>query len=336
MRGFALAALCLMIFALPLLAQDEGILANYGTLKIGGIMQSTFEYNLYDEDDTLAPVQTQFTLKRSRLLFWGTITDQVKYFVQTDGRVAPYVLDTKLIFVGFIPQTSITVGRFLPAFTHYMPMSTAKLDLINYPIVVTNSGYAMWRQCGIQTTTSMDYFDFNLGVFNGYPSNNWSDNNDAKDALASVVVKPVEFLQILGYGWFGNMLLGDTTDLAMNRYGGGAIVNYPINEEMSVVLKGEYIMGADEQLGGADDLGSMGFYGHVGFHLNPMFEILFRYESFDPNTDMDDDAVTRMTPGVNFRLVGDHVMFSANYIMNGEEVGDYNNDQFVFQSQVFF
>lgn len=340
MRGFTLAALCLVIFAMPLLAQDEGILANYGTLKIGGIMQSTFEYNLYDEDDTLAPPQTSFALKRSRLLFWGTITDQIKYFIQTDGVGAPYVLDTKLIFVDFIPMTSITVGRFLPAFTHYMPMSTAKLDLINYPILV--GPYAMWRQCGIQTTTTLDYFDFNLGVFNGYPMNDWYDNNDAKDALASVVVKPVEFLQLLGYGWFGNMLMGDDGDLAMNRYGGGAIVNYPLNEQMSVVFKGEYVMGADEQPGDVDDVSSMGYYAHIGFHVNPMVELLGRYEAFDPNTDGDVeyDSYSRITGGVNFRLVGDHVKFSANYIMNQEEVPDgvdqIDNDQFVVQSQLFF
>ncbi|TET78142.1 MAG: hypothetical protein E3J41_05320, partial [Candidatus Cloacimonadota bacterium] len=94
MKGFILIVLCLFIFTLPLLAQDEGVLAHYGTLKIGGIMQSTFTYNM----DTL-DVQTEFALKRSRLLFWGTIlNDKIKYFVQTEGLASPYILDTKFIF----------------------------------------------------------------------------------------------------------------------------------------------------------------------------------------------------------------------------------------------
>lgn len=335
MKGFILAVLCLMIFAFPLFAQDEGILAHYGTLKIGGIMQSTFTYNM----DTTA-IQTSFALKRSRLLFWGTIlTDQIKYFVQTEGVSSIYVLDTKLIFADYIPMTSITIGRFLPAFTHYMPMSTAKLDLINYPLTV--QGYAMWRQCGIQSTTKTDYIDFNFGVFNGYPANNWSDDNDAKDILVSAAVKPMEFVQILGYGWMGNMLMAEEdVDLASNRYGGGVVVNYPLNEEMSVVLKGAYVMGSDEMGAGIDDLSSAGYYAHLGFNVNPQIELLGRYENFDPDTDTDDNAVSWITGGVNFRLVGNHAMFSLNYIMKKEEVpsgvDEPDNDQFVGQAQLFF
>jgi hypothetical protein len=332
MRGFILTALCLVIFALPLLAQEEGILAHYGSLKVGGIMQSWFTYNM----DTLE-VQTAFAIKRSRLLFWGAITDQVKYFVQTEGISSPYILDTKFMFEGFVPMTTIAIGRFCPAFTHYMPMSAATLDMVNYPIVVQE--YAMWKQNGIQTTTTMDYFDFNLGVFNGYGSSLTGESNDAKDALASVVVKPLEFLQILGYGWFGNMLMGDDTDYAKNRFGGGAIVHYPINEQMSVVFKGEYVMGSDE-MAGDTTMNSMGYYAHIGFHLNPMVEILGRYEAFDYDTDTDYNSYSWITAGVNFRLVGDHVMFSANYIMKGEEVpsgvDELDNDQFIFQTQVFF
>jgi hypothetical protein len=321
-----------VIFALPLLAQEEGILAHYGSLKIGGVMQSWFTYNM----DTLE-TETMFSIKRSRLLFWGTITDQVKYFVQTEGLASPYILDTKFMFVDFIPMTTIAIGRFCPAFSHYMPRSTAMLDMVNYPILVQE--YAMWKQNGIQTTTKMDYFDFNLGVFNGYGSSLTADNNDAKDALASVVVKPMEFIQILGYGWFGNMLMGDTLDYASNRFGGGAVINYPINEEMSFVLKGEYVMGSDE-MAGDTTMSSMGYYAHVGFHFNPMVELVGRYEGFDYDTDTDYNSYTWMTVGANFRLVGDHVKFSANYIMKGEEVPDgvdeLDNDQFIFQTQVFF
>ncbi len=333
MKGFILAVLCLMIFVLPLSAQDEGILAHYGTLKIGGVMQSWFTYNM----DTTA-VQTAFSLKRSRLLFWGTITDQVKYFIQTEGLASPYILDTKFIFTDFIPMTSFAIGRFCPAFTHYMPMSTAKLDMVNYPLLV--QAYAMWKQNGIQTTTKLDYFDLNLGVFNGYGSSLTGDDNDAKDALASVVIKPVEFLQVLGYGWFGNMLMAGEADLAKNRFGGGAIVTYPLNEQMTVIFKGEYVMGTDEMGEGIDDVSSSGYYAHLGFHVNPVVEILGRYEAFDPNTDVDDNAVTWITGGMNFRLVGDHVKFSANYIMKTNEVpagaDDPDDDQFIVQTQLFF
>ena len=340
MKGFILIVLCLFIFTLPLLAQDEGVLAHYGTLKIGGIMQSTFTYNM-DEDD----VQTEFALKRSRLLFWGTIlNDKIKYFVQTEGLTSPYILDTKLIFDNYIPMTSIAIGRYCPAFTHYMPMSTAKLDMIEYPLVVQY--YAMWKQCGIQTTTKTDYVDFNLGVFNGYGSSTTSDNNDAKDFLLAAAGKPAEFLKLFGYGWFGNLLMPDDEDLAMNRFGGGAIVNYPLSEEMSVVFKGEYVMGTDEMGGGEGDLNSYGYYAHVGFKVKPQIELLLRYDNIDPDTDANANdypgagATTWITLGANYRIDGDHAKISANYIMKKEEVPDGDdepdNDQFVLQLQLFF
>ncbi|MCK4395779.1 hypothetical protein KAW96_04190 [candidate division WOR-3 bacterium] len=335
MKGFILIALCLFIFTLPLLAQDEGVLAHYGTLKIGGIMQSTFTYNM-DEDS----VQTEFALKRSRLLFWGTIlNDKIKYFVQTEGVASPYILDTKLIFDNYIPMTSIAIGRFCPNFTHYMPMSAAKLDMIKYPLIVQY--YAMWKQIGIQSATTTDYVDFNLGVFNGYDNddgggNKWVEDNDAKDVLFAVAGKPVEFLKLFGYGWFGNLLMPDTLDFARNRFGGGAIVNYPLSEEMSVVFKGEFCMGTDEQGEGIDDVNSAGYYAHLGFNVNPQIELLLRYDNIDPDTDKDDNATTWITLGANYFLDGDHVKFSLNYIIKMEEVDEYDNDQIVAQAQLYF
>ena len=340
MKGFILAFICILILALPLLAQDEGVLAHYGTLKIGGIMQSTFTYNM-DEDD----VQTEFALKRSRLLFWGTIlNDKIKYFIQTEGVSSPYVLDTKLIFADYIPMTTITIGRFLPNFTHYMPRSTAMLDMINYPLMVGN--YAMWRQIGVQTMTKTDYVDFNVGLFNGYPANSTTENNDAKDLLLAAAGKPAEFVKLFGYGWFGNLLLADDEDLAKNRYGFGALIDYPLSEEMSVAFKGEYCLGIDEQGEGIDDLNSAGYYAHVGFKVKPQIELLLRYDNIDPDTDANANdyagagATSWITLGANYFLDGEHVKFSLNYIMKKEEVPDGDdepdNDQIVVQAQLFF
>ncbi len=345
MRGLILVALCLAIFSLPLLAQNETVLAHYGTLKIGGILQSTFTYYIYDEDTvengSTGP-QTAFALKRTRLLFWGTIVnDNVKYFIQTEGVGSPYVLDTKLIFANYIPQTSFTIGRFLPNFTHYMPMSTAKLDLINYPVIV--QAYGMWRQVGLQTATTSDYFDFNLGLFNGFPANSTGEATDAKDVLAAVAVKPAEFIKFIGYFWGGNMVMGDTLDFSNNIYGGGLVMDYPLNEDMTIVLKGEYVMGANEWMADST-MNSAGFYAHLGFQPNPQFELLGRYDSFDPNTDMDNDASTWITGGVNYFIDGQHAMISANYIMRDVEEASAEtrsfyatcDDEFVVQFQIFF
>lgn len=333
MKRVILIALSITLLSIPLFAQDEAVISHYGSLKIGGIMQSTFTYNLLE--DTVETPQSAFALKRSRLLFWGKIlSDNVSYFVQTEGVSSPYVLDTKLIFKNYIPMTSVTIGRFLPNFTFYMPSSTAKLDFINYPLIV--SGYAMWRQVGFQTATKTDYVDFNAGVFNGYPKNSTTEENDAKDVLVAGGFKPVEFIKVIGYGWFGNALLSDTLDLASNRYGGGLSFAKPLNEEMSVSIKGEYVVGSDEMVDTLPDHNSAGFYGQIIFRANPQIEILGRYDSFDPNSDVDDDEVTWLTGGLNYLIESNHAKISINYIKKQEATGEYQNDQFVTQFQIFF
>jgi len=315
---------------------QEPLKVGYGTLKIGGILQAGGCYSL----DTLQPVQFTFQMKRARLLFWGEVVPaKVKYFVQTDAVGSPFLLDTKLQFF-YLPYTEVAIGRFLPNFTHYMPRSTAMLDMINYPLLVAR--YAMWRQIGVQTTTSTDYLDFNLGIFNGYPGNSWSDDNDAKDFFSAAAIK-VDFASLIGYSWLGKTPM-DTIDLAKNRFGGGLILSKGLTEQMAVAVKGEGVMGQDDVTADST-INSMGFYGHLGLKLNlgeglPAVEILGRYDSFDPDMDVDDNAETWITGGVNFFIDGEHAKISLNYVMKKEEtpagVEEPDNDEVLGQVQVFF
>jgi len=330
MKVFVLTILSVMLLAITLFSQDEAVISHYGTLKVGGVLQSTFTYNL----DTLE-VQTQFAVRKSIFLFWGTILqDNVKYFVKGGGMTSPYIIETKLMFDNYIPMTSIAIGRYLPNFTYYMSRNCAMLDLIEYPLLV--QGYAMWQQIGVQTTTTTDFLNFSLGIFNGYPAKSISEDNHAKDVLIPATVKPpVDFIKFFGYGWFGNMLMADTVDLAKNRIGGGAIVNYPLNEQMTVSLQGEYVMGTDEGVG-VNDLKSAGYYGQLSFKTNPQIEFLGRYDGFDSNTGVDGNAISWITGGMNYFIDGEHAKISLNYIKKREEIGEYENDQFVMQFQIFF
>jgi hypothetical protein len=246
-----------------------------------------------------------------------------------------------MILLNYIPETSITIGRFLPNFTLYMPAATSKLDMINYPLLVTGEstsytiknvagtadstislsvpGYAMWRQSGLQTSTKVENFakwEFNVGLFNG-PTNNKSDNNDAKDVLLRVGMDPnADFGKILvgGYAWLGNVLLGEDADLAYNKFG-----FFGMLDREDVKVKAEYVMGSYEQPGDADDLKSTGYYGHVEYRINSQFGILGRYDFLDPNTDVDDNAFTWITFGVNHYIESYNAMIYLNYVAKMEQ-----------------
>ena len=221
-----------------------------------------------------------------------------------------------------------------------MPAATSKLDMINYPLFISE-GAAMWRQVGVQTTTKTNLADFNVGIFNGGPAeaNAMADNNDAQDVLLRAGFKPpTDFAKIKvgGYAWLGNLLMADDDDLAYNMFGFFGTLK---NENLT--FNAEYIMGAREQAGGADDLKSMAYYGHVGYKVTPSIEVLGRYDFVDENTDLDDDAWTWITLGANYYVDSYNAMIYLNYIMKMEEndwgmTEKLKNDELKLQFQVAF
>ncbi|KPL02612.1 MAG: hypothetical protein AMJ90_05330 [candidate division Zixibacteria bacterium SM23_73_2] len=330
-----------------------------GTLKIGGILQAGFTYNLEDSMGF-----DSFTLNRARILLWGDIVpNKIKYFVQTEtynvskGEVIPVILDYKAQFF-YIQKTEITVGRFLPNFTLYMPYHTGKLEMINYPL--TTQRYAVWRQVGIQTTTQTDYVDFNLGIFNGYPANNFSDNNDAFDFFGRVDFKPpVDEAKIRfgGYAWLGNADPGgnltDSGTVKWNRFGGFAMADYKASEKVTLRFRGEFLVASTEYVDPyyctMDSLcttDGQAFFAQIGVQPDPRVEFLARYDHHDPDKDMsyeeyqgtaklyrgsfdngfgmmNDDEEAWLTIGVNYYLEGINSMFYLNYI-HKMEPGDKN------------
>lgn len=299
-------------------------------VKIGGILQAGGTFNLEDEGRN-----DRFTTNRARFLFSGqVIPDKVKFFVQTETAGGVGLLDVKAMFSSYIPNTTICVGRFLPMFTLYMPYHTGKLELINYPWTTTTN--AMWRQTGVQTTSKFEMVDVHLGVFNGADiRNNTTDNNDAKDFLGSVVFKPpVENakIHIGGYGWLGNAKAvyetygktaqGDIEEddtLKNNTYGGYAKADYKM-DDMTLKFRGEFTLHQCEWLmdpgkvEDAQESDAQALFVQGSVQPAPKYEILARFETFDPDTDVDDDATSRFTVGANYYLDGLNCMFYLNYL----------------------
>lgn len=368
---FTLAAGMLLTLLISSVAVAElaEVKVGKGNLKIGGILQAGFTYQMEDAAGVNA-----FTLNRARFLLWGDIVpDKVKYFLQLENKGGTGLLDYKARFF-YIEKTEICVGRYLPMFTLYMPSSTAKLEMINYPL--TTQKYAMWRQIGITSITKTEVVDFTAGIYNGADlPNGYTDNNDAKDFMGRVDIHPtIENidLSIGGYAWIGSALPTitvtqfDTTfvvapadpvdtvgiiinstnttntfpeeTLSKSRFGGFVKVDH---KNIPLKVRAEFITAKDEFLQSNDltDIGetkSMAYFGHLGYEVAPKVELLARYDFFDPNTDVDDNAENWFTFGVNYYLDGINSMFYLNYIMKGEEGDEVDNDMIVAQMQLVF
>ena len=61
---------------------------------------------------------------------------------------------------------------------------------------------------------------------------------------------------------------------------------------------------------------------------------IVKYESFDPDTDTDDDAMSIITAGVNY-FFNDWTRLQLNYLYKAEET-EVANDEILMQLQVKF
>ncbi|MCD4653089.1 OprO/OprP family phosphate-selective porin [bacterium] len=343
-RALLVVVAVLLILPIFTTQASEGIQVGKGTLRIGGCYQGTFSW--YEDDDRAS----EFATKRARLLLFGTlIPEKISYFVQLEAKGSPYLLDSKLI-LKYIPNTAVTMGRFIPNYTLFMPKSGAKLNLINYPLTTLRT--AMWRQTGIQSTTKTDFVDVTLGIYNGYQTklspeelpeepdpeaellkpNDWGDNNDAKDILLRADIKPMKGMKLGLFGWLGSAYNNDLDeDFDVTRYG----VNFEWKTG-DLYLAAEYLMGTTESAASSSDVDCAGYFAHVGYNFGENWEIHGRYDSYDANTDADDDEETWITGGINYKLLDWNTMFYLNYTVKDEEGCDIDNDEIVLMFQYTF
>jgi hypothetical protein len=351
--AFPLILTFMLVWAMPAHALVD-VNVGYGTtFQLDGVLQwQTYgqwaEHNeSYGQEDNWT-----FQIPRLRILMSGQLVNEnISYFVELDptdgGNMCPdcddyyyyypsdktssgsssdhvpTLLDVKLNFAGIIPNTVITFGRFKPAWSYFMPRNTADLYLVTYPVVTQMFG--MWRQVGIQTTTTTDMIDFYFGVFNGralcadsfedlltgaiLSSNNWKDNNKYKDIFAKAVFKWEGFFLApsFWYGW---------------PHDDSEFTYYTLGGEVGYVKDGLTVVGEVQTMHydfDGEDLDQMGAYIHVGYFFMEKWEGLFRWDYFDfidGVDEVEDDENMYFTVGLNyFPDLPVHAKVSAQYTL---------------------
>lgn len=330
--AFPLMLAFMLVWAIPAQALVD-VNVGYGTsFKLDGVLQwQTYgvwaeHFEAYGAEDNWT-----FQIPRLRILMSGQLVNEnISYFVEldpTDGGNdcydcydyvkgassdydhRPTLLDVKLNFAGIIPNTVVTFGRFKPAWSYFMPRNTADLYLVTYPVVTR--AFGMWRQVGIQTTTTTDMIDFYFGVFNGrnlcldleaildgsmtpLSSDNWVDSNKYKDIFAKAVFKWEGFFVApsFWYGW---------------PHSDSDFTYYTLGNEVGYVKDGLTVVGEFQTMhydvDGEDGIDQMGAYIHVGYFFLEKWEGLFRFDWFDFIDGVDgveDDENMYFTVGLNY------------------------------------
>jgi hypothetical protein len=305
-------------------------LAAYGAfaadIKITGFGQWWYYYS-----DAPGDGVSQFVMQRMRFKAASQMTDKIGFFTQFDFRASAdvHLLDA-LLDVKVAPWMTVRAGSFTIPFGIEVPASPYNLEAISYSYVVgAGEGTGFFpglRDVGFQVRGAYTPVNYAVAFMNGTGLAN-SDDDKWKNACGRLGFSK-SGIAAGGSFYYGFIHPPDSTAppdslWKMMRYGGDVSVDIA-----NVLLKFELIMGSKDI---ADDstMGQMGYYATLGYTF-PLTDVManepgymavqpvVRYDAWDSDTDMDDNAVNRITAGANFWF-DSNAKVSAFYEVRSEE-----------------
>ncbi len=301
-------------------------------LQLSGYMQ--FRYQNFEA----AGKNSSFDIRRARLDMRALVTSDLTLRFQTDFAGSAKILDAyaeykpALFFV-------LTMGQFKVPFSLENLTSSNKLDFIDRSQAVEALtarsqdviGNQNGRDIGIQVggtflnIANLNRLEYKIGVFNGSGINS-SDLNGAKDIAGRLVAQPLKNLFVGGnyyYGW--DVPLGATKSQERSRY--GFDFSYDFDR---FTVRGEYLHGTDKAINRA------GWYAQAGAWIVPQkFQFLLKYDTYDPNRSVADNATTNYIVGVNY-FFNSWSKLQASYTFREEQGTSVRNNLGVIQYQISF
>lgn len=291
-----------------------------------------------------------FDIRRARLDAKGIVSPYFGYRLQTDFAGTSTGAFAKLLDayaeVKLCDYFNLTIGQQKVALSYENQVSDNKSESIDRSQVVEALvargkdviGNHNGRDIGIQANGSLfkltdDRFlaEYYVGFFNGNGINVSADNNQSKDVAVRLVFHPVSGLDLGGsyYDGVGNYLVNSSDKAARNkgrtRWGGE--LGYEWN---GFTLHSEYLEGKDNVIT------RNGYYVQAAYYFLPQkFQVIAKYDSFDPNKDKADDVSTLYTLGVNY-LFHSNAKLQVAYTFKREQGSQISNNYAVFQFQIGF
>lgn len=276
--------------------QKEFVVAAAKPIKISGYTQVR-----YRQDNS---IDDTFDIRRARLDIKGDITERFDYRTQLEfAGSSPFLLDAAVGYKAH-PYLKLTAGQFKIPFSQENLISSPKLETINRSQVVEALvarsadviGNQNGRDIGVQASGSLlpknDYsqIDYALAIVNGSGINR-IDYNKHKDFVGRLVYHPAKEWSFgssyyKGYDSWGTPIRKKKRNRIQAEF---AYVKGLIS------LRGEYIQGVD------DTIKKNGWYLQAGYFIVPKkLQGVFKFDTFDPNNDIDQNEINVYTFGTNW------------------------------------
>lgn len=316
--------------------QKEFIVIAGKPIKVSGYTQVR-----YRNDKSIIDT---FDIRRARLDLKGDITERFDYRTQVEfGGTSVFLLDATIGYK-VNPYLKLSIGQQKIPFSQENLASSPKLETINRSQVVEALvargtdviGNQNGRDIGIQAAGSIfpkaDYssVDYAFGIFNGAGINR-SDTNPNKDFVGRLVYHPLKEWSIGTSYYAGRYSLSSpsrgTAAGRNDRDRIGAEFAY-IKDPIS--LKGEYIQGND----GA--INKDGWYLQAGYFFIPKkFQGVLKFDYYDPNTEVDQNATNVYTLGGNWYF-NKWAFLQVNYELKDELGKEDDNNALIGQLTLQF
>jgi len=322
------------------------------THQFGGTIQTWASFAQIGPDTNNAAIG----LRRARIRYYAQY-DKVKLYIQSDV-ISGSMLDARIEYY-FNDQFNIRAGRFIGAGARGGGLTShRKIDIIERPLTIRKWGSMTvgsdYRDYGFQAEGKINDLTGRLWIHNGDGSTNntnrtgdFYSNPDktrkkadslptAVDAMVLFKAASLKGLEIGGHYGVGNKDIGKdySSYSAYGYYKPG-----PLNFKAELVSHTMNDVEAED--GSFSDISMMGYYVFAGYRVTNYFEVLGRYEKFDPNTDSDDDAISIITLGAaiqEFEDTKNHrvaaaLVFPTNEDSDVDDIGFQIMWQFLFKTK---
>ena len=301
--GFCLAALVLL-----------STLAYGADVTVGG----TVQYQFTAKEDVNP--STTFAFKAARLKGSVKLTDKISAMVYLDATRQPSLLEANIEYLQ-APYATLRLGQFQVPFGYETQNANFDVEAIDRSRMLNFIWYngtttAYLRDAGAMVMGRRKLIGYQVAVLNGTGLNT-SDTNNYKDIVGRVGIGIPMFAGLGASVYQGKW--GPQEDLTdRNAYGFDLFL-----DTGKVLLEAEYIA-ADGRVTGtstSSDVKHGGFYTIVGYRITPLIEPVFKYDTYDPDKDTDDNELTAYYAGVNLNFEK-KARFQVFYVMKDATPND--------------
>jgi phosphate-selective porin OprO/OprP len=337
---------CVLALAAPTLAQSKSpatVQAGAGeaTLTLGGLIQGQFEDG--DRGDSRFPATgtDRFLLRRARLNATGTFAEGFDYRLEFDlaGSLSATTGLRAQLTDGYVnwnhyPFANVRAGQFKTPFGFEQLYADPRLITAERSLV--NDRLTLNRQLGVQVWGNFldKRLTYAAGTFNGNGANNNSNDNSKFLSAGRVTVVPWKDKDGGSWSLGGNAFSSEDTALSLpdlnldstpatadkDNLFTGKRHGYGVDSQIETgpfSLWVEYLKVRFEPTDArpAAQFDADGGYVQAALFLVPKrFQVVLKYETFDPRRGVSGDDVSTVTAGLNYYIRGHDLKLLLDYL----------------------